>query len=35
MHWGDPNGKEVQKGEHTYVYKAESVCCTVEANTTL
>ena len=32
---GDLNGKEVQKGEDICIYVADSLCCTVEANTTL
>ena len=29
------NGKESEKGKKIYIYIAESLCCTLESNTTL
>lgn len=30
MHWGDWNGREVQKGEDICICMGDSFCCTVE-----
>ena len=37
MHCGDLNKKEFQRVRdiHTHIYIADSLCCTVETNTTL
>ena len=35
LHCGDLNGKEIQKAGHICICIADSLCCTVETNTTL
>ena len=35
MHYGDLNGKKVQKGGYKCMCMADSFCCTVEINITL
>ena len=35
IHCGDLNGKEIQKRVDICIYITDSLCCTVETNTTL
>ena len=32
--WGGGSGKEIQKGGDICIHMVDSLCCTVEANTT-